>query len=290
MNNAGMQFQFGQLQRGRLQLELRERGQHHHGGVSAGSTATLPGPNSGCVAFNPFGPDAASQASQIADDIVAIDAGMRLGFNWKFGPFELIDQLGAGWFADRLKAEGKVVPEFLRKAAGRSFYRVENGRLEYLDFGGEYKQVVRPAGVLLLSDVKRATEPVAKNVSASLWDVGDGVLCFEFHTKMNAIDPDTFALLRKSISIINDSKGKYKGLVIHNEANNFSAGANLGLAMFVLNVAMYPAIERAYLALRESFADAQCLKLPMKPGQRSLNLSNAVAVSVFEAWRQNGFA
>ena len=162
---------------------------------------------------------AASLVPQIADDVVSVDAGMRLGFNWKFGPFELIDQLGAGWLAERVKADGQVVPEFLQKAAGRSYYRVENGRLEFLATSGEYQQVQRPFGVLLLGDVKRASKPIIKNASASLWDIGDGVVCFEFHTKMNAIDPDTFAMLKKSIAAINDSKGKYKGLVIHNEAD-----------------------------------------------------------------------
>jgi 3-hydroxyacyl-CoA dehydrogenase len=79
---------------------------------------------------------AAALVPQIADDIVAVDAGMRLGFNWKFGPFELIDQLGAGWFAERLKAEGKTVPEFLQKAAAKSFYRVEDGKLQFLAVNG----------------------------------------------------------------------------------------------------------------------------------------------------------
>ncbi|MDE1900836.1 MAG: 3-hydroxyacyl-CoA dehydrogenase [Alphaproteobacteria bacterium] len=186
---------------------------------------------------------AASLVPQIADDVVAVDAGMRLGFNWKFGPFELIDQLGAAWFAKRLLAEGKTVPDLLQKAVGQSFYRVEAGRLEYLNTEGFFRPVVRPSGVLLLADVKRAAKPLLKNGSASLWDIGDGVVCFEFHTKMNAIDPDIFALLKKSIALVGDGKGKYKGMVVHNDADNFSAGANLGLALFALNIAMYPAIE-----------------------------------------------
>ena len=186
---------------------------------------------------------AASLVPQIADDIVSVDAGMRLGFNWKYGPFELIDQLGAGWLADRLKADGKPIPDFLQKAAASSFYRTENGRLEYLTTEGKYQPIIRPQGVLLLSDVKRATKPVHKNGSASVWEIGDGVLCLEFHTKMNTIDPDIFAIVHKTIATISASQGKYKGLVIYNEGDNFSAGVNLGLALFALNIAMYPAIE-----------------------------------------------
>jgi 3-hydroxyacyl-CoA dehydrogenase len=224
---------------------------------------------------------AAALVPQIADDIVAVDAGMRLGFNWKFGPFELIDQLGAPWFAQKLKAEGKAVPDFLEKAATRSFYRVEAGQLEYLTTDGEYKKVVRPAGVLLLADIKRAAgKPVIKNGSASLWDIGEGVLCFEFHTKMNAIDPDTFALLNKSITAINESKGKYKGLVIYNEADNFSAGANLGLALFALNIAMYPALEDL---IKQGHATYQAIKyasFPTVAAPSGLALGGACEISL----------
>ncbi|HEU0118435.1 MAG TPA: 3-hydroxyacyl-CoA dehydrogenase NAD-binding domain-containing protein [Alphaproteobacteria bacterium] len=200
---------------------------------------------------------AAALVPQIADDILSVDRAMQLGFNWKFGPFELIDKLGAGWFAERLKADGKVVPDLLQKAAGKSFYRVENGKLEYLTTAGEYKVVQRPQGVLLLSDIKRGSKPVTKNGSASLWDIGDGILCLEFTSKMNAIDPDTLGMVSKAVETITNSKGQWKGLVVHNESENFSVGANLGLALFAINIAMWPAIENlvkqgqdAYHALR----------------------------------------
>jgi 3-hydroxyacyl-CoA dehydrogenase len=201
---------------------------------------------------------AASLVPQIADDITAVDAGMRLGFNWQYGPFELIDRLGVAWFVERLKAEKKPVPEFLQKAAENgSFYQTDNGKLQFMTIYGAFKPIVRPDGVLLLSDIKRGSKPVTKNGSASLWDVGDGVLCLEFHSKMNAIDPDTLGMVKKAVTTISDSEGKWKGLVVHNEADNFSVGANLGLAMFAINIAMWPAIDdlvkqgqEAYAALR----------------------------------------
>ncbi|MGQ9365831.1 3-hydroxyacyl-CoA dehydrogenase NAD-binding domain-containing protein [Azospirillum sp. A39] len=202
---------------------------------------------------------AASLVPEIADDIVAVDEAMRLGYNWKQGPFELIDRLGADWFAGLCAAEGIAVPALVERAAGRSFYRVAEGRLEHLTVDGAYAPVVRPDGVLLLSDVKRAAKPVWKNGSASLWDIGDGVLCLEFTSKMNTLDSDTMAAYGKAMALIGDGRGAWKALVVHNEGDNFSVGANLGLALFALNVALWPQIEemveagqRTYRALKRA--------------------------------------
>lgn len=122
---------------------------------------------------------AASLVPTIADDIVSVDAAMRLGFNWKQGPFELLDVLGPAVVARRLEAEGKPVPELLRTVADGTFYKVENGQTLFLGVDGRYRPVERPAGVLLLEDVKRRSEPLLRNGSAALWDVGEGVACFE---------------------------------------------------------------------------------------------------------------
>jgi 3-hydroxyacyl-CoA dehydrogenase len=188
---------------------------------------------------------AASLVPQIAEDIVAVDEAMRLGFNWGEGPFELIDRLGVDWFVGRLRAEKIPVPPLLEKAMGKGFYKTIDGKLHYLSTNGDFVAIKRAEGVLLLSDIKRASEkPVFKTGSASLWDVGDGILCAEYHTKMNAIDPDIFKTLKQAIEIINGSKGRYKALVIHNEASNFSVGANLGLALFALNIASFETIEQ----------------------------------------------
>ena len=202
---------------------------------------------------------AAGLVPEIADDVEAVDRAMHLGYNWKYGPFELIDRLGGGWFAEHLVHEGEPVPPLLATAAGRPFYRVEAGRLEFLATSGGYRPVIRPEGVLLLADVKRLSEPVARNPSAALWDIGDGVLCLEFTSKMNTLDPQVFAMIHTAIARIGDGAGTWKALVIHNEGENFSVGANLGLAMFLYNVALWDQIEERiaegqnnYLALRDA--------------------------------------
>jgi 3-hydroxyacyl-CoA dehydrogenase len=177
---------------------------------------------------------------EIAEEITAVDEAMKRGYNWKWGPFELLDRIGPAWFAARLEAERKPVAPLLRTARDRSFYRVEDGRLQHLTLAGDYAPVVRPAGVLLLEDVKRRSRPVAKNGSASLWDIGDDVACLEFHSKMNAIDAETLDLLDRAIGIV---ARDFKALVIYNEGSNFSVGANIGLALFAANVAVWPMVE-----------------------------------------------
>ena len=182
---------------------------------------------------------AADLVGEIADTLVEIDEGMKLGYGWKFGPFELMDQLGTDWLAERFKAEGKPVPKLIATAAGRSFYRVADGKLQFLGTSGEYQDVRRADGVLLLQDIRRKAQPLAKNASANLWDLGDGVVCLEFRSKANSLDPEIMTMIAKAIELIGDGKGQWKALVIGNDADNFSVGANLGLVIFAINVAMY---------------------------------------------------
>lgn len=184
---------------------------------------------------------AASLVPQIADDIASVDEAMRLGTNWKSGPFEMIDQLGPKWFADKLKSEGIAVPPLLEKVGDGTFYKVDGGKLHAFGVDGKYHEVKRPEGVLLLSDIKLSAEPVIKTGSAKVWDIGDGVLCVEFTGKMNAIDDQVFDAYKQAMKMIDGDK--YKAMVIYNEGSHFSAGANLGLAIFAMNIAMWPQIQ-----------------------------------------------
>ena len=184
---------------------------------------------------------AATHVPEIADTLPDVDRAMRLGYNWKFGPFELIDRLGAAAFAEGLEKDGKTVPPLLRLAAEKgAFYRVHEGRLQFLTVEGAYTDVSRPEGVLLLEDIKRAQKPLKKNGSASLWDIGDGVVCLEVHTKLNTIDADVLSMVEAAIKIVGK---EHKALVIYNEGTHFSAGANLGLALFAANTGLWPMIE-----------------------------------------------
>jgi len=184
---------------------------------------------------------AASLVPEAADTIEAIDEAMRLGYNWQWGPFELIDKLGSTWFATQLEKEGIAVPALLRAARDKTFYRLEGGKRQFLGTDGAYHDLQRPDGVLMLEDIKRVSKPVLKNASASVWDIGDGVLCFEFTSKSNSLDDQIIGLLGKTIPLVQE---KYKALVVYNEGGNFSVGANLGLAIFAANIAAWGEIEK----------------------------------------------
>ena len=184
---------------------------------------------------------AATHVPETTGAIHDVDRALKFGYAWKFGPFELIDKLGAAGFAARLAEDGQAVPPLLATAAeAGAFYRTEDRCLQYLSVEGNYEDVPRPEGVLLLEDVKRAGKPLARNGSASLWDIGDGVACLEIRTKLNAIDPEVLAIVEKAVKIV---EAGHKALVIYNEGSNFSVGANVGLALFAANTALWPMIE-----------------------------------------------
>lgn len=163
---------------------------------------------------------------QIADNIESIDTAMRLGYNWKFGPFEMIEYLGADWFLQQLVQHQHEIPALL--ADGHPLYQQIDSQLLMKQAHGQYRPIKRAEGVLLLRDIRRKSTPLRKTPSASLWDIGDGCLCLEFHSKMNTLDTRILTLISESIELCTS---QYQALVIYNEGENFSAGANLSLLM-----------------------------------------------------------
>ncbi|MBL6933727.1 MAG: NAD(P)-binding domain-containing protein, partial [Rhodospirillales bacterium] len=184
---------------------------------------------------------AALLVPEIADNPDAVDRAMRLGYNWKTGPFELIDKIGAAWLIRALKEQGEKIPPLLSavtlSVGNRTFYRTQNGQLQHFT-GSGYEAVQRPAGVLLLQDVKRSSQPIAKNLSASLWDIGDGVACLEFTSKMNSLDPFIMMMIDKALREL-PGRG-FKAMVIHNEGSNFSVGANIAMLLYGAKLRLWP--------------------------------------------------
>ncbi len=204
---------------------------------------------------------AASLVPEIADGIDAVDAAMRLGYNWKDGPFELIDRVGAAWLAAELCKDGRAVPALLDAVGDGSFYRTHDGQLQAFGVDGAYHDVIRPDGVLLLADIKRRGMPMVRNGSASLWDIGDGVACLEFTSKMNSLDPDIMSLILRTIEM--GTKGAFKALVVHNDGANFSVGANLGLVLFAANIAAWGQLQEVVATGQNAYRGLRAAPFPV---------------------------
>src|SRR6516162_9362072 len=169
---------------------------------------------------------------EISDHIVDVDRAMRWGFAWELGPFEIVDSIGLTTFANQVKKEGRLLPAIFEKAlaSGRkAFYESHKGESSVFDLAtGAMERVEEPAGILILKSLKAAGREVERNSGASLIDLGDGVICCEFHSKMNAIGADLIAMIHKGLKRLETD---FDAMVIANQAANFSVGANLMLVL-----------------------------------------------------------
>jgi 3-hydroxyacyl-CoA dehydrogenase len=176
---------------------------------------------------------ASERIPEVADTPKPIDDAMRWGFGREAGPFETWDMLGVAEAAHAMRLAGfppaPWVDEMLAQGCA-DFYQYKEGSKVgvYHPAQGGYVPIPRPAGLVYLPELKSAGKLVKKNLGADLVDLGDGVACVEFHTKMNALDVDIFNMIREGLEIVMTD---FDGLVIGNEADNFSAGANLFLVV-----------------------------------------------------------
>lgn len=178
---------------------------------------------------------AAWMVPEISDRIVEIDRAMRWGYANVLGPFEMWDALGFEATARRIASEGREPPPLALKMLGttNSFYRPADAnrepRTEYFDLqAGAYRELEPRPGITVLADLKRARGVVKSNTGASLIDLGDGVLCCEFHSKANAIGDDIMRMVRAGLA---ELETNFDAMVIGNQGENFSAGANLMMVL-----------------------------------------------------------
>jgi 3-hydroxyacyl-CoA dehydrogenase len=175
---------------------------------------------------------AARRVPEISDNVVDVDRAMRWGFAWELGPFEIIDAIGVKAFAGQVQKEGRTLPLVIERvlSSGRKgFYESEKGTTAVFDIcSGVSKKVEEPKGVIILKSLKDAGREVERNSGASLIDLGDGVVCCEFHAKMNAIGADLIAMIHKGLKRL---ESDFDAMVIANQAVNFSVGANLMLVL-----------------------------------------------------------
>lgn len=234
----------------------------------------------------------ANRVPEISDSIVEIDRAMKMGFNWEMGPFELWDAAGVEATVARMTTENKPVAENVKKllAAGkRSWYddapKAASGRTYFDLVIAGYKPVEVPPGVWSVAAAKKANGVVKKNSGASLVDLGDGVGCIEFHSKMNTLGSDIMSLITQSLKP-GGPGDNFDAFVITNDAPNFSVGANLMLLLMAVQEEEWDDVD---LVIRQFQGMTQAIKFSPKPVVVSafgLCLGGGTEVSLHAAARQ----
>jgi len=206
---------------------------------------------------------AAMRVPEISDDIVSIDNSMKWGFNWECGVFELWDAVGIRKVAEAWGKAGRSTPLLVEKllAEGKeTFYGARDGARCYFDFAsGAYRDIAEKPGVLLLPSLKARKKESKRNAGASLIDLGDGVVCLEFHSKMNTIGADTVQMIHAGLRSLNDG---FEAMVIGNQAANFCVGANLMMILTTIQEGEWDDLHRAVRAFQNA---NMALKYAPKP-------------------------
>lgn len=230
---------------------------------------------------------AANRLGEIADDVVSIDRALRWGFGWERGPFETWDALGVKATSARMEAAGYEVPGWVREqiaaqGEGMRFYRrtpAGPGRapvLEHLGGRGGFTPVPSDPRQLVLESVRAARGEVERNPSASLLDLGEGVFCLEFHSKLNALDPDIVSLMGRAVD---RAEREGVGLVIGNDAPEaFCAGANLFSLMVAIGQGNLAAVGEMVTSFQNACQRTRYARVPVVAAPFGLTLGGGAEV------------
>ena len=211
---------------------------------------------------------------EIADDIVNVDRAMRWGFNYELGPFETWDAIGVAESVERMRAEGMVVPEAVDRLieVGEGIWYVKrDGVAHFWDVGAEeYLPVPVSEDAIFLTTLAEEGKVLAESVGATLYEMGDGVGCVAFHTKMNAIDNTILEVIATGCDMVD--AGGLVGLVVGNEATNFSVGANVGLIGMLAMSQDWDQIDQAVRVIQDTFMRMKYCDGPVVVAPRGLAL------------------
>jgi 3-hydroxyacyl-CoA dehydrogenase len=212
---------------------------------------------------------AASKVGVVADSFVEIDNGLKWGFGWELGPFEIFDILGVKEVAAVFEKEGMSVPAVVAE-------RIKSGSNSFYDAS---KPRPRAEGVIILSDVRKNKASIVKTTSdASLVDIGDGVLLLEFHAKMNALGDGAVQMTQAALELV--PKG-FAGLVVGNQGENFSAGANLAMVLMAAQAKQWDMLDQAMIAFQGMTTSFKYAPFPVVAAPFNLALGGGCEVSIY---------
>jgi len=217
---------------------------------------------------------------EISDELYRIDDAMKTGFGWELGPFETWDALGLERSMKLFEKEGKKPAAWVEEmiAAGhKSFYKVENGLKSYYDVASKSYKVIPGTESFIILDNYRERKPVFQNSGVTLHDIGDGILCLEFHTKMNTLGGEVIEGINRAISI---AEKDYRGLVIGNQGPNFSAGANLALVLMYAVEQEYDEIDFMIRSFQNTMMRARYSSIPVVVAPHHLTLGGGCEITL----------
>lgn len=215
---------------------------------------------------------------EISDELYKLDDAMRAGFGWELGPFETWDALGVKKTVEQMTSTNMKPADWVLKmleSGFTSFYKSENGKMKFYDIiSNSYKEIPGKGDFIIL-DNYRANEPVWKNSGATLHDIGDGVVNLEFQTKMNSIGSEILEAINKSIEI---SEKDFKGLVIGNNGQHFSAGANLAMMFMLATEQEYDELDMVVRQFQNTTMRVRYSNIPIVVAPHSLVLGGGCEV------------
>lgn len=215
----------------------------------------------------------ARRVGEICDDLSSVDRAMRWGYAWELGPFETWDALGVGDAVGRMERDGTLVDERVREMlrGGRPrFYDGPVGSRTWFDFArGTAMPVSEDARTIRLPALKHEKRTVQENGSASIVDVGDGILCLEFHSRMNCIDPAVIEMMHAAVE---RAERDFLGLVVANEGANFSIGANLAALIRLVDSRDWGAISRMVRSFQDANRRMRSSRVPVVAAPFGLTL------------------
>ena len=217
---------------------------------------------------------------EISDEIYRIDDGLRAGFGWEHGPFEIWNEIGVATGVELMKSEGKKPAKWVEQMlleGQESFYTVKDGATYYYDIPSK-TQLKKPGqeSFIILDNIRESSE-VFKNSGVSLQDIGDGILNLEFRSKMNTIGEDVLLGLNKAIDI---AEKDFQGLIIGNQAPNFSVGANIGMILLMAAEQEYEELNKAIKFFQDSMMRMRYSSIPTISAPHGMALGGGCEISL----------
>ena len=224
---------------------------------------------------------AANRIPEISDNIYGVDAAMRWGFNWELGPFELWDALGVRKVVERLEKEKREVPQLvndLLNSGNDSFYTLkESTRIGFSPKNKSHSAIPELSDAIILKDLKNSDRVIHPGKTASVIDLGDGVVCLEFHTKANTISSDTLKMLQTAVR---EAEANHQGLVIGNQASNFCLGADLSDMAGAVLSGNLGAIDPMIKLFQDTMQIIKFSRVPVVTALQGMVLGGGVEVSM----------